>query len=71
VAGDPTYGGRARGGGPAEAAMRAFPRQALHAAGLTFHHPRTGEPLSFTSHLPRDIAELIGFLESFEKTIPD
>jgi 23S rRNA pseudouridine1911/1915/1917 synthase len=32
------------------------PRMALHATTLGFKHPRTGEPLSFTSPLPPDLA---------------
>jgi 23S rRNA pseudouridine1911/1915/1917 synthase len=43
VAGDPEYGARGRHG---------LERQFLHAAGLSFRHPATGERLSFTSQLP-------------------
>ncbi|MBP3437141.1 MAG: RluA family pseudouridine synthase [Clostridia bacterium] len=42
----------------------AFPRTALHAARLSFPHPRTKEPLSFRSPLPddmRQVAETLGF----------
>lgn len=59
VVGDPLYGGAPRGADPAAAAMRAFPRQALHAAGLEFRHPTTGEALSFTAPLPKDVKQLI------------
>jgi len=62
VAGDPLYGGAPRGQGPAAVAMRRFPRQALHAAGLAFRHPTTGEALSFTAPLPKDVKELIDCL---------
>lgn len=39
-------------------AIRAFPRQALHAATLGFEHPVTGETMRWTSPLPDDIARL-------------
>ncbi len=32
-----------------------MPRQFLHAAELSFKHPRTGEPLRFRSQLPDDL----------------
>jgi 23S rRNA pseudouridine1911/1915/1917 synthase len=62
--GDPLYGKqRALGAaGPhaaeADAAARAFPRQALHAAVLGFTHPVTGAELRFESPLPADMAAL-------------
>jgi 23S rRNA pseudouridine1911/1915/1917 synthase len=40
-----------------------FPRQALHAARLGFTHPRTGQPLSFTTDPPPDMAALIAALD--------
>lgn len=47
LTGDATYGG----------AMRYdLRRQFLHAHRLAFRHPRTGEPLEFTSPLPADLA---------------
>ncbi len=61
--GDPTYagGGSRRISGPArrdaEALERATPRQALHAAGLAFRHPATGEPLEFRAEWPADLRE--------------
>ncbi len=51
VVGDRTYGARRESLG-----MR---RQALHAARLRFAHPVSGEPLSFASPWPADIAELV------------
>lgn len=39
--------------------IRKFPRQALHAVGLEFEHPRTGKLISLNSPLPKDIEELI------------
>lgn len=61
VVGDETYGqGRERGfSGRSRAwAMdlaRRTPRQFLHAAELSFNHPRTGEWMSFFSPLPADL----------------
>ena len=68
--GDATYGDRRSIGRvraiPAETRERliAFPRQALHAMLLGFHHPVSGEYLEFSSPFPRDIEELIELLET-------
>jgi 23S rRNA pseudouridine1911/1915/1917 synthase len=63
--GDPLYG-KHRGlnaAGPhaqeVDEAVRAFPRQALHAAVLGFTHPITGAELRFESRLPDDIDGLL------------
>jgi 23S rRNA pseudouridine1911/1915/1917 synthase len=66
--GDPTYGRpRSLAGlklaAPAEAALRAFPRQALHAAVLGFVHPITEVPLHFEAPWPGDFAALVNALE--------
>jgi 23S rRNA pseudouridine1911/1915/1917 synthase len=37
-------------------------RQALHASEISFSHPVSHEPLSFSSPLPGDMAELCDFL---------
>ncbi|MCW5890454.1 MAG: RluA family pseudouridine synthase [bacterium] len=42
------------------------PRLALHAAVLGFRHPRSGEPLRFTSPLPADLA---GWLEALRTRV--
>jgi 23S rRNA pseudouridine1911/1915/1917 synthase len=47
LTGDTTYGGAERYG---------LNRQFLHAHRLAFSHPRTGEPLEFSSPLPDDLA---------------
>jgi len=42
--------------------MRAqllLPRQALHAARLTFRHPISGEPTTVTSPLPADLGRFL------------
>ncbi|MFV0244170.1 MAG: pseudouridine synthase [Qingshengfaniella sp.] len=67
--GDPVYGGhrrlpaRALPEGAAAAAA-AFPRQALHAATLGFHHPVNGDHLLFSSELPQDMVDLVDCLGS-------
>jgi 23S rRNA pseudouridine1911/1915/1917 synthase len=50
LVGDETYGGGARYG---------LGRQFLHAHRLAFAHPETGEPLSFSSPLPDDLASAL------------
>jgi 23S rRNA pseudouridine1911/1915/1917 synthase len=57
VVGDATYGGRIARGKLA-AQFKDFPRQALHAVGLQFIHPRSGNLVKFKSKLPDDIVEL-------------
>jgi 23S rRNA pseudouridine1911/1915/1917 synthase len=43
--------------------LAEFPRQALHAAVLGFHHPASGAALRFESRLPADMAALQEILE--------
>ena len=43
---------------PAQAALRAMGRQALHAAVLGFAHPASGEVMRFKAPLPADLAAL-------------
>lgn len=66
LVGDPAYGRRRRSATPrmsaAEAALVAFPRQALHAGLLGFTHPTTGEGLLFESDIPRDFNELLSHM---------
>jgi len=68
VVGDPVYGGRLRlpAGCTAEfvAALRAFPRQALHAARLQLQHPLTGRALQWEAPLPGDMQRLLQALEA-------
>ncbi|MGR3700879.1 MAG: RluA family pseudouridine synthase [Paracoccaceae bacterium] len=69
LVGDPTYGGRrklARGAvsEAADALVRDFPRQALHAQVLGFIHPASGESLRFEAKIPQDMVDLIGALQS-------
>jgi 23S rRNA pseudouridine1911/1915/1917 synthase len=74
LVGDPLYGrGRSsRAGGrfgaalpePQRSALVGFPRQALHAAGLSLMHPTRQESLRFDVDLPPDMRELLDSLES-------
>jgi 23S rRNA pseudouridine1911/1915/1917 synthase len=63
LVGDPKYGGRfarPRGAGDGLVqTLRAFKRQALHAATLAFDHPRTGRRRTFESPVPPDLARLL------------
>jgi len=75
VIGDPLYGRAPRGGQMPDnlsrtglAQIRAFSRQALHAAHLGFAHPISGEALSFNTPLPDDMAALLTLMQ---KTIAD
>jgi 23S rRNA pseudouridine1911/1915/1917 synthase len=67
LVGDPVYGGRRRlpaGASPAlKAALDGFDRQALHAARLTFTHPKSGKQVSYEAPLPDDLAGLLAVLE--------
>jgi 23S rRNA pseudouridine1911/1915/1917 synthase len=47
---------------PAQAALEAMGRQALHAYRLVFEHPGSGERVEFSSTLPADMAALRGAL---------
>lgn len=62
IVGDTTYGGQLRGSevGPGLGeAVRAFPRQALHAWRLAFTHPVTGRKVTVEAPLPADILDLL------------
>ncbi len=50
--------------GPEELRPIAFPRQALHAAKLSFTHPRTGRLMVFEAPLPSDLLGLISRLRT-------
>ena len=73
VVGDPLYGGRSAAlhalGSSSDRRLRVralletCPRQALHAAKLSFDHPATGERMSFSSLLPADIEAALGILK--------
>jgi 23S rRNA pseudouridine1911/1915/1917 synthase len=68
IVGDPVYGGRFAQpkGASAEliAVLRAFKRQALHAATLGFDHPRTGKRLTLNASVPADFELLLRELKA-------
>jgi 23S rRNA pseudouridine1911/1915/1917 synthase len=57
--GDLTYGAD-----PTIAARLDLTRQWLHARGLSFAHPHTGETVSFTSEYPDDLAHALSVLRA-------
>jgi 23S rRNA pseudouridine1911/1915/1917 synthase len=63
IVGDPVYGGRfaqPRGAAPELVdSLRAFKRQALHAATLGLDHPRTGKRWVWNSPVPEDFKQLL------------
>lgn len=73
VAGDPIYGGEQRAINDADTgalkhAFAQLKRQALHARLLGFEHPATGENLTFSAPMPKDMLTLLDALK--EKTVP-
>ncbi|MEN8261576.1 MAG: pseudouridine synthase, partial [Pseudomonadota bacterium] len=68
LVGDPVYGGRFRlppgCGEMLEMQLRAFRRQALHAAKLGLIHPGSGEYCEWQSPLPADMDNLLMELEA-------
>ncbi|MDP6625832.1 MAG: RluA family pseudouridine synthase [Nitrospinota bacterium] len=61
--GYPVLGDKVYGGKKVISTAYIFKRQALHAAVLGFHHPKTGKYLEFNSPLPDDMQEAISKLE--------
>ncbi len=63
IVGDPLYGGGLKlpkqCSEAATTALKSFKRQALHAHQLSFHHPISGQELSFTAPIPDDFAFLL------------
>ncbi len=70
LVGDQTYGGGAKSSRTRSLPVAAkdyithFPRQALHAELLGFAHPLSGKWLEFNQPLPKDLADLVTFLDS-------
>jgi 23S rRNA pseudouridine1911/1915/1917 synthase len=60
IVGDAVYGGRRRGTARATAdVLAACPRQALHAARITFTHPGTGLRTALGAPLPADLLAVL------------
>ncbi len=68
LVGDYQYGGRVKSpkGASEEflTTLRGFKRQALHAAMLRFHHPITGEEMTFEAPLPEDFLEILKIMQN-------
>jgi len=75
LVGDPAYGGRlkipAGASASVAAVLRAFSRQALHACGLSFRHPATGETIELRAPLPADFVGLLQVLDEVSQGGPD
>ena len=73
LVGDPVYGGRSRlpKGATRDLvdALRAFPRQALHATRLELIHPVSGETLSWEASPPDDMQALLAVLRADAQTL--
>ena len=71
LVGDPVYGGRLllpKGASPALIeTLRAFKRQALHAARLAFEHPITSTAVDVTADTPADMQSLLAALATDAK----
>jgi 23S rRNA pseudouridine1911/1915/1917 synthase len=71
IVGDRVYGGRLnlpKGASPQLIeALRAFRRQALHAASLAFAHPVSEKPLRCEAALPADMQALLRVLAADQK----
>jgi len=67
LVGDGKYGGRVRlppaAGAKLTDALRAFGRQALHAARLELRHPQSGDACRWRQAMPADMRQLIEALE--------
>ena len=59
VVGDPLYGGKRRHSPPHLRAVQRLDRPFLHAAQLSFQHPKGGQPVTFHSHLPPDLQSVL------------
>jgi 23S rRNA pseudouridine1911/1915/1917 synthase len=67
VVGDPVYGRTSRNAAAPEA-LKAFGRQALHAAILEFRHPRTKREMRFATELPQDFKRLVSELNDVKQS---
>ncbi len=71
VAGDTVYGGERRALNDADTpalkqALAQLKRQALHARLLGFEHPVTGESLTFSAPMPKDIQRIVDALQTYQ-----
>ena len=73
VAGDAIYGGEQRALNDADTgelrqALTQLKRQALHARLLGFVHPATGEHLTFSAPMPKDMQGVVAALQRHQNT---
>ena len=71
VVGDTVYGGERRALNDADTpllkhALAQLKRQALHARRLGFEHPATGERLTFSAPMPKDMQQVVDALQMNE-----
>jgi 23S rRNA pseudouridine1911/1915/1917 synthase len=52
---------------PAAGLLKRLSSQALHAARLSFTHPRTGKEMTFESPLPEEFTAALKFLGKFRR----
>ncbi len=65
IVGDLVYGRKMNAGKNSTLQLlSSFPRQALHAAELSFVHPKKQSEVTFSAPLPADFQELVDILES-------
>jgi 23S rRNA pseudouridine1911/1915/1917 synthase len=68
IVGDAVYGSRTR---PRQVPVEVlnFPRQALHAAIITFRHPASQTPVTIRAPYPEDFAALLALFGNGEKAV--
>ncbi len=59
VVGDQVYGGRVTKKRDPDGIFTGLDRQFLHASQLSFDHPGTGEPMSFSKDIPEDLDRVL------------
>ena len=74
VVGDAVYGGEQRAMNDADTpelkhVLSQLKRQALHACLLGFEHPATGEHLTFSAEMPKEIQRVVDALQRHEDNI--
>jgi 23S rRNA pseudouridine1911/1915/1917 synthase len=62
VVGDVLYGGARRDRAGAPAVLATVRRPMLHAADITFGHPRRQTPVSVVAEIPEDLAQILAML---------
>lgn len=68
IVADELYGHKKHRTSRLDRAAKAIGRQALHASGLGFTHPRTGKFMEFTAPVPEDMKKALNILEESGET---